>query len=155
MSEVLGGRGAEEGGGDGHWSDAAAEGLGNGGKRGERGVGDGRGRACERRCRSGGAIAGRRLVDTLGVEGQLGSWRGRRQADRYVDLLTGEVRNIKGEVLELHYAFKEDVLGGDEMLGGSQWEQGGGCIGLKGRLGVMDSVTVGGDALGTSVDARN
>ena len=44
MSEVLGGRGAEEGGGDGHWSDAAAEGLGNGGKRGGRGVGDWRGR---------------------------------------------------------------------------------------------------------------
>ena len=40
VSEVIGGRGAEEGGGDGHWSDAAEEGFGDGGKRGERGVGD-------------------------------------------------------------------------------------------------------------------
>ena len=44
MSEVIGGRGAEEGGGDGHWSDAAEEGLRNGSKRGKRGVGDRRGR---------------------------------------------------------------------------------------------------------------
>ena len=43
MSEVVGGRGAEEGGGNGHWSDAAEEGLRDGGKRGERGVGDRRG----------------------------------------------------------------------------------------------------------------
>ena len=40
MSEVIGGRGAEEGGGDGHGSDAAEEGFGDGGKRGERGIGD-------------------------------------------------------------------------------------------------------------------
>ena len=44
MSEVVRGRRAEEGGGDGHWSNAAEEGLGEGGKRGERGVGDRRGR---------------------------------------------------------------------------------------------------------------
>ena len=41
---MVGGRGAEEGGGDGHWSDAAKEGLGDGGKRSERGIGDRRGR---------------------------------------------------------------------------------------------------------------
>ena len=44
MNEVVGGRRVEEGGGDGHRSDAAEERLGDGGKRGERGIGDRRGR---------------------------------------------------------------------------------------------------------------
>ena len=43
VCEVVGGRGAEEGGGDGHWSDAAEEGLRDGSERGERGVADRRG----------------------------------------------------------------------------------------------------------------
>lgn len=86
----------------------------------------------------------------------MGSRRGSRQANRYVDLLTREeVGDIKGEVLELDYALKEGLLGIEEMLGSSRWEQGGGCIGLEGRLGVMDFVAVGGDALGTGVDARS
>ncbi len=66
-----------------------------------------------------------------------------------------EVGDIKGEVLELHYAFKEGLLGVEEMLGGSGWEQGGGRIRLEGRVGVMDFVAVGGNALGTGVDARS
>ena len=54
------------------------------------------------------------------MEGQLGSPRERRQANRYVDLLAREeVGDIEGEVLELHYAFKEGLLGVEEMLGGS------------------------------------
>ncbi len=43
-NEMVGGRGAEEGGGNGHWSDAAQEGLGDGGQRGEKSVGDRRAR---------------------------------------------------------------------------------------------------------------
>ena len=58
-------------------------------------------------------------------------------------------------MLELDYAFKEGLLGVEEMLGGSRWEQGGGRIGLEGCLGVLDFVAIGGDALGTSVDARS
>lgn len=78
---------------------------------------------------------------------------GRRQADRYVDLLAREeVGHIKGEVLELHYAFKEGLLGIEEMLGGCGREQGGGRVGLEGCLGILDLVAVGGDALGTGVN---
>ena len=66
-----------------------------------------------------------------------------------------EVGDIKGEMLELHYAFKEGLLGVKEMLGGSGREQGGGRIGLEGCLGVLDLVAVGGDALGTGLDARS
>lgn len=40
MREVVGGGRVKEGGGDGHWSDAAEEGFRDGGKRSERGVGD-------------------------------------------------------------------------------------------------------------------
>ena len=58
-------------------------------------------------------------------------------------------------MLELDYAFKKGVLGVEEMLGGSRWEQGGGCMGLEGRLGAMDFIAVGGDGLGTGVDARS
>ena len=66
-----------------------------------------------------------------------------------------EVGDIEGEVLELDYAFKEGLLGVEEMLGGSRWEQGGGRIGLERCLGVLDFVAIGGDALGTGVDARS
>lgn len=65
-----------------------------------------------------------------------------------------EVGDIEGEVLELHYAFKEGLLGVEEMLGGSGREQSGGRIGLEGCLGILDLVAVGGDALGTGLDAR-
>ena len=80
----------------------------------------------------------------------------RRKADRYVDLLAREeVGDIKGEVLELHYAFKEGLLRVKELLGCSRWEQGGGRIWLEGSLGILDLVAVGGDALGTGLDARS
>ena len=65
-----------------------------------------------------------------------------------------EIGDIKGEVLELHYAFKEGLLGVEELLGGSRWEQRGGRIWLERCLGISDFVAVGGDALGTGLDAR-
>ena len=83
------------------------------------------------------------------------SWRVRRKADRYVDLLAREeVGDIKGEVLELHYTFKESLLRVEEFLGGSGREQGGGRIELEGCLGILDMVAVSGDALGTGLDTR-
>ena len=66
-----------------------------------------------------------------------------------------KVGDIKDKVLELDYAFMETFLGVEKMLGGSRWEQGGGCIGLEGRLGVMDFIAVGGDALITGEDVRS
>ena len=66
-----------------------------------------------------------------------------------------EVGDIKGEVLELHYAFKEGMLGVEELLRGSGREQGGGRIGLEGSMGILDLVAVGGDALGTGVNTRS
>ncbi len=66
-----------------------------------------------------------------------------------------EVGDIEGEVLELDYAFKEGLLGVEEMLGGSGWEQGGGRLGLEGRLGILDFVAAGGNTLGTGIDARS
>ena len=66
-----------------------------------------------------------------------------------------EVGDIKGEVLELHYAFKEGLLGVEEVLGSSRWEEGGGGIMLEGCLGILDLVAVGGDALGTGLNARS
>ena len=84
------------------------------------------------------------------------SWRVKRQEDRYVDLLARkEAGDIKGEVLELHYAFKEGLLGIVEMLGGSGREKGRGRIRLQGCLGILDLVAVGGDASGTGLDARS
>ena len=65
-----------------------------------------------------------------------------------------EVGDIESKVLELHYAFKEGLLGIEEMLGGSGREQGGGRIELERCLGILGFVAVGGDTSCTGLDAR-